>query len=92
MLVANAIGIGLFLRAALHGWADPVERAQGIPPGAGEAVVWFLYIGPVLAAFLVINVAWVGITVVRKQWRNALPFTLVVALWFAALVFDNLHH
>ena len=92
MLVANVLGIGLFLWAASHAWADPVERAQGIPPGAGEAFVWFMYIAPVLAAFLAINIAWLAITAARRQWQNALPLVVVIGLWFAALVFDNLQH
>lgn len=92
MVVANALGIGLFLWAASHAWADPVERRQGIPPAAGEAFVWFLYIAPIVAAFLAVNVVWFGITCARRQWHSVLPFVVVIGLWFAALVLDNLQH
>ena len=92
MVVANALGIGLFLWAASHAWASRLERAPGIPPEPGDAFVWFVDSAPVLAVFLLLNVGWVVITIARRQWRNAIPFVVVAGLWCVALVVDNLRH
>jgi hypothetical protein len=56
-MVANVVGIVLYLRLASRGWRIPQE--YGMVPVAGEPFVWALVL-PVLGVFLLADVVWGG--------------------------------
>ncbi len=93
LLVLNIIGTILYVFAASRGgWAIPEERAAGIYTTTGEPFVWFLSILPITALFLVINLTWGAIILIRRQWKGG-PFWLLAAVvWIAAVVIDFAHH
>ncbi len=92
LLVANVIGAILYVFAASRGaWAIPAERAAGIYTTTGEPFVWFLSILPIVAIFLVINVAWVVI-LARRRWNGGRFCLLAAIVWLAAIVIDFAHH
>jgi hypothetical protein len=92
LLVANVIGAILYVFAASRGgWAIPAERAAGIYTTTGEPFIWFLSILPIVAIFLVINVAWVVI-LARRHWSGGRFWLLAAIVWLAAIVIDFAHH
>ena len=93
MTVANLGGIALYLWAASLGWALPWERAAGITSSTGEPFVWAAGAVPVFGFFLVVNLAWLIVSVARKQWRATLTaYACVWAAWIVAIIVDFAHH
>jgi hypothetical protein len=91
MLVANISGVLLYLYRASFAWMIPSEREMGVQP-SGEPFVWAAGVIPVWAAFLIANVIWAVIAVVRKQRVSALPMLVNACLWIVAVVIDFSRH
>ena len=92
LLAANVIGAILYVFVASRGgWAIPAERAAGIYTTTGEPFIWLSNILPIVAIFLVINVAW-AIILARRQWNGGRFWLLAAAVWLAAVVIDFAHH
>jgi hypothetical protein len=94
LLVLNMVGATLYVIAASRGgWAIPEERAAGIYTTTGEPFVWFSSILPIVATFLVINVAWGAVILARRRWKGGLFWLLAAAVvWLGAVVIDFAHH
>ena len=92
LLVCNFIGAVIYVVAASHGWGIPQERAAGIYSVTGEPYVWALYVFPICAVFLVLNLTWGAFIFVRKQWRNGIWWLLAIPTWLVAVVVDFAHH
>lgn len=92
LFVANVIGAILYVFAASRGgWANPVERAEGIYTTTGEPLVWFINILPIVVIFFILNVAWT-IILTRRQWRGGRFWLLAAVVWLAAIAIDFAHH
>jgi hypothetical protein len=92
MLVANALGVLLYLWMAHFAWAIPEERAAGIYTVTGEPFIWALGVLPVWAVFLVLNASWAVFIAFRRPRTGFLSFALVSALWIIAFFVDLAHH
>jgi len=92
MLVANALGVLIYLWRAHYGWAIPEERAAGIDAVTGEPFIWALGVFPVWIVFLVANVAWAVAILLRMPPKRLLPFALISVLWVVAVIVDFAHH
>jgi hypothetical protein len=91
-LLANVAGAILYVFAALRGgWAIPQERAAGIITTTGEPFIWFSSIAPVVAVFMVINVAWT-IILSRRHWSGGRYWLLAAGVWVVAIAIDFAHH
>jgi TRAP-type C4-dicarboxylate transport system permease small subunit len=91
-LIANITGAILYVFAASRGgWAIPEERAAGINTTTGEPFIWFLSVVPVVAVFMVINVAWT-IILSRRHWSGRSYWLLGAVVWLAAIAIDFAHH
>jgi hypothetical protein len=56
LLVFNFIGAIFYVHAASHGWVLPQE--QGLHSVTGEPYIWALYVFPIWAVFLLLNLTW----------------------------------
>ena len=92
MVVANVIGVLVYLWRAHYGWANPEARALGIDPVLGEPFIWAMGVLPVWALFLAANTAWAATIVFRRPQRGGIPFALVSVLWVVAVIVDFAHH
>jgi len=91
-LLANVAGAILYVfEASRGGWAIPQERATGIITTTGEPFIWFSSIAPVVAVFMVINVAWM-IILSRRHWSGVRFWLLAAGVWVAAIAIDFAHH
>jgi hypothetical protein len=91
LLGLNLVGATLYVFAASRGgWAISQERAAGIHTTTGEPFIWFLSILPIVASFVVINVAW-GVVILSRR-RGSLFFLLAAVVWLGAVVIDFAHH
>jgi len=89
LMVANAIGIILYLVLASRGWRIPQEH--GIIPVTGEPFVWVLAL-PVLGAFLLANIAWGGLLLRYRESERGLWWLLTVGAWLLTICVDFAHH
>jgi len=88
-MVANAIGIAIYLRLASNGWRIPEEH--GMVPVTGEPFLWAFAL-PVLGIFFLIDIAWGVVLLRNKDGKGGLWWVLVAVSWIAALVVDFYHH
>jgi len=47
---------------------------------------------PILAAFLLLNLIWGIVILVRKQWFNVRLWLLTIPIWMVAIGIDFYHH
>jgi len=93
MTIANVGGIALYLWAASLAWVIPSERAAGIDTVTGEPFIWAMGAVPVFGIYLVVNLIWLVVSLVRKRWRNTwTSYALVWAAWVVAVIIDFAHH
>ena len=93
LFLLNAVGAAIYVYRASPSWAIPEERAAGIYSVTGEPFVWFAGIAPVLAVFIIVNLAWGSAVIRRRQWRSGRSWLLKAALvWLVAIGIDFAHH
>ena len=87
-MVANGIGIVLYLLLASRGWRLPEDSDL---PVTGEPMVWSIAL-PVLGVFFLADIVW-GVLILRsresKRWRWWL---VTAAVWLLAIALDNSNH
>jgi hypothetical protein len=86
LLVMNVAGAVLYVWRASLGWAIPGEET------AGEPLLWWLAILPVISVALLINVSWGVVILWRRQWSSGRLWLLVLMVWLVATVVDFAHH
>jgi hypothetical protein len=87
-LVANGIGIVLYLLLASRGWRLPEQNEI---PITGEPLVWSLAL-PVLGVFFLANIVW-GVLIFRSRESKRWQRWLVTAVaWLLAIALDFSHH
>jgi hypothetical protein len=91
LLVVNIVGICAYLWLVSFAWADPQERAMGIPI-TGEPFVWAAALLPIVAIFFPLNIGWGVLILVSRQWKSGRYWLLVAMLWLIAVVIDFAHH
>jgi hypothetical protein len=94
-VASNVIGIGIFLFAASYFWIEP-ELANLPGANIGNAFGWILYAAPIAVLFVLGDLIWTAVKVVKSSWSArfqyiALSFA-VLACWAAACIFDGNHH
>ena len=90
LLVANVVGVFVFLWLGSWTWTSPQERAMHIFT-PGDALVWAFSALPVLAIFFVLNVSWGVVVLLGRQWKSGRTWLLVAMIWFIALAIDRAH-
>lgn len=88
-ILANAVGIVLYLVLASRGWRIPQEH--GMVPVTGEPFVWALAL-PVLGAFLLANIVWGGLLLRYKESQRRLWWLIAGGSWLLAICVDFAHH
>lgn len=88
-LIANIVGVFVYVSRASHGWVIP--EGHGMIPTVGEPFVWFAASAPVVALFVVINVAWTWLIIARGQRRQWLFLQLAAAVWPTGIGIDVAH-
>jgi hypothetical protein len=88
-LVANAVGIGLYLGLASRGWR--ISSEHGVIPVSGEPFVWAFAL-PVLAAFLLTNAVWAALIRRSAELKRWLCWLVAGGLWLLAICVDFSHH
>lgn len=95
-ICANVLGVGLYLYFASGLWPRPEE--VGIGDLAGNAIIFGFTVLPVLIAFMLINLLWLGLILLGLRrgngWRPILVWMLVIASWIIVNRFDvyNTNH
>ena len=90
LLVLNAMGAVVYVVRASSGWR--IAEEHGEIPVTGEPFIWAFAIFPVIAAFLVLNLVWATLILVRRQWRSERLWLLAAAVWLIAIGVDFAHH
>jgi len=88
-MLANAIGIAIYLKLASNGWRNPEE--YGMIPVTAEPFLWAFAL-PVGAVCLVANLVWGGLIFRSGATRRWLSWLFVAGLWVIALCVDFAHH
>lgn len=86
-VLANAIGLAIYLFVSSGGWAPHGKEGQN----GGPAVLVGLFSFPVLATFMAVNLTWCvkGIFHLRSRERRPLLICLgVILLWSGAVYYD----
>lgn len=88
-MVANAIGIAIYLMLASRGWRIPEEHGE--VPVTGEPFVWAPAL-PVLAIFILADMVWGGLLLHYKEPKRWRWWCVIGGLWLIALCVDFAHH
>jgi len=88
-MVANAVGIVLYLVLASRGWRIPQEH--GMVPVTGEPFVWVLAL-PVLGVFLLANIVWGGLLLHDRESKRGLWWLITGGVWLLTIYVDFAHH
>jgi hypothetical protein len=92
ILLANVLGVGLYLLGARHAWVIPEEKANGIHVITGEPFVWASFVLPVWIVFLVLNLAWGSMILARRRWLDGRVWLIAFLVWMIAVIIDFTHH
>jgi hypothetical protein len=88
-MLANAIGIAIYLVLASRGWR--IQQEHGMVPVTGEPFVWVLAV-PVLGVFFFADVVW-GVMLLRnKEWKGWLWWLVTAAAWLLAIGIEFSRH
>jgi hypothetical protein len=90
LLALNVVGTGAYLLRAYPSWARPEEH--GLIPTSGEPFVWFAGILPVVTVFLVLDVSWGALIILRRKSRAGRWWILAAVAWLVAIGIDFAHH
>jgi TRAP-type C4-dicarboxylate transport system permease small subunit len=91
LLIANVVGVVVFLWLGSWTWMPAEERRLGIHSVTGEPLIWALSALPVLAVFIVLNLSWAAFILGRRQWKSGRPWFLAMMIWLVALAIDVVH-
>ena len=87
-MVANGIGIVLFLLLASRGWRLPEDSDL---PVTGEPMVWSIAL-PVLGVFFLADIVW-GVLILRSgESKRRLRWLITGAAWLLTICLDFAHH
>lgn len=89
-LLANIVGIVIYLIASSYSWALPQEHV--LNSTTGEPFIWALGILPIWALFLLLNLIWGAIIAARKQWRSGRLWLVTGCIWLVSVAVDFAHH
>ena len=94
-LLANLLGMGLFLHLAVPTWIEP-ELANEPGASGGEFIVWGTSALPVFLLFMLAHFTF-GLIAYRERentgrWRGVLSVGVTLLCWIAVFLFDNAHH
>jgi hypothetical protein len=88
-MLANAVGLAIYLVLASRGWRIPQEH--GMVPVTGEPFVWVLAV-PVLGVFFLADVVW-GVMLLRDgKSKRRLWWLVTAAVWLLAIGIDFSRH
>jgi hypothetical protein len=94
-VVANLLGLTLFVRFAARTWIEP-ELANEPGASGGEFMVWGLSALPILLLFILAHFAFGFVARGQRQrsgsWRGEIFVGYTLLCWIAAFLFDNAHH
>ena len=88
-MLANPVGIAIYLVLASRGWRIPQEHGE--VPVTGEPFVWVLAV-PVLGVFLLANIVWGGMLLRYRESKRGLGWVITVAAWLFTIYIDFAHH
>ncbi|MEO6093487.1 MAG: hypothetical protein ABIT04_01500 [Novosphingobium sp.] len=94
-VIANLIGMALFLYLAVQTWIEP-ELANEQGASGGEGIVWGMTALPILLLFMPAHFIF-GFLAHRQRersgsWRGELFVGGTLLIWIAVFVFDSVHH
>jgi hypothetical protein len=92
ILAANVLGALAYLWGAQHAWVIPQEAASGVHSITGEPFVWAAFVLPVWLVFLVINLVWGMVILMRKRWVQGRFWLTSGVIWIIAAIIDFAHH
>jgi hypothetical protein len=91
LVVANVVGIVVFLWLGSWTWWPAEERRLGIYSITAEPFIWAISALPVLAICFLLNVSWGIVILSRRQCNSGRNWLLVAMIWFTALAIDIAH-
>jgi hypothetical protein len=90
-VAANVVGAAAFLWFASKTWIEPALRHEDVARG-GDAILWAVTALPVLIAFLVLDLIWLTLVMVKlaksQAWHSALPVAAMGLLWLGVIFAD----
>lgn len=94
-VVANLIGMALFLDLAVKTWIEP-DLANEPGANVGDGIVWGLTALPILLLFMVAHFIF-GVVAHRQRerigsWRGEMFVGSTLVIWVAIFIVDNAHH
>jgi hypothetical protein len=87
LLALNFIGAIIYVFASSHGWRQPEVDSV-----TGEPFIWAIYVFPIWALFLLLNLVWGAFVVARRQWRSGIWWLTTIPIWLVAMAIDFAHH
>jgi hypothetical protein len=94
-LLANAVGITIFLVLASQAWIEP-ELAKVPGAGGGDFMIWGMSALPVMLIFVLAHLA-VGVAALKRlienrRWGGVGLLAVTTVAWVIAAFVDNAHH